>query len=84
MATGGNPAKVNAGDVVRLNCGGPLMAADWVDTSIARPVAHCVWIDGRDKVHSAFFNLDVLERASPDAQASGDFGLRTGKDGRQR
>jgi uncharacterized protein YodC (DUF2158 family) len=63
MAISSEPLEVRAGDVVRLKSGGPWMTAERVDYRPEHPYAHCLWMDSRKMIRSAFIKLDALEIA---------------------
>jgi uncharacterized protein YodC (DUF2158 family) len=69
MAMGGN-SQVQAGDLVRLKSGGPVMTAERVLDHLPRPFALCVWFDARPEFHRSCINLAALERAEAEEMSS--------------
>jgi uncharacterized protein YodC (DUF2158 family) len=53
---------IEAGDVVRVRSGGPLMVADSVAIH-STPFARCVWFDERNQFHSVKIRTASLELA---------------------
>ena len=53
---------IEAGDVVRVRSGGPLMVVDSV-AAHSTPFALCVWFDERNRVHSVKIRTAALDLA---------------------
>jgi uncharacterized protein YodC (DUF2158 family) len=57
-----NSKTIEAGDVVRIRSGGPLMVADSVAIH-ETPFVRCVWFDERNRFHDAKIRSAALELA---------------------
>jgi uncharacterized protein YodC (DUF2158 family) len=53
---------IEAGDLVRVRSGGPVMVADSV-ASHPTPDMRCVWFDERNEFHAAKIRVAALELA---------------------
>ena len=83
MANSGKLSPIVSGTTARLLSGGPIMTVVRVDTTVQRPYARCMWIEGRGRVRVLSVDLDGLELASPqdDEPTTPHKASPTGKDG---
>jgi uncharacterized protein YodC (DUF2158 family) len=56
---------IEAGDLVRLRCGGPTMVAERVALGLVRPFATCTWFDKRGALQKTTFAISALTLAHP-------------------
>ena len=68
MAISSMTPRLEAGDLVRIRSGGPIMTAARVEDQVERPYARCTWADARNHVRFVSIDIDALVLVDPGYQ----------------